>query len=362
MSEGLFTAEVAGDAVASATRAPSLPMRVLGALGADLSLLIAFLGALAALVAIYGASFVWTEGPIVISAGIGVGLVGISLAHRLPAVLARRPGAWASFTVDALRIARDWGPLVLLLWAFESLETYTGLVRQTAIDDALYRLDLRLFGVEPTVWAGKLYHPLLTDWMAFAYGSYFIMPMILATALSIRGRRDDFREMSSAVVLQMGIGFLLFLLFPAGPPRYYAPFLHGGFQPPQLHSLTGLFELQQGVFDHADPVRTRSAFPSLHCSLGLLTLFFANRFGDAVFGARHPRLYYRLCVPIVISLWLSTIYLRHHWIPDIAAGLALGWAANRLAQLARRYWPRPVVAGVLSPGAIGVPPPTAPPG
>ena len=56
----------------------------------------------------------------------------------------------------------------------------------------------------------------------------------------------------------------------------------------------------------------------MHCSLALLTLFYGNRFGDAVFP-RFPRLYFRLCAPIVVSLWLSTIYLRHHWIPDIAA-------------------------------------------
>ena len=64
--------------------------------------------------------------------------------------------------------------------------------------------------------------------------------------------REDFREMSSAVVIQMGIGFVLFLLFPAGPPRYYSPLVHGGFDPPALHSFFGLYEFQQGVFDTAD--------------------------------------------------------------------------------------------------------------
>ena len=71
----------------------------------------------------------------------------------------------------------------------------------------------RLFGVEPTVWAGRLYHPLLTDWMSLTYGLYFILPMIIATTLSLRGRRNDLHEMSTAVILQMGIGFLLFLPF-----------------------------------------------------------------------------------------------------------------------------------------------------
>ena len=68
------------------------------------------------------------------------------------------------------------------MWAFESMETYTGAIRKAGIDEALYRMDLRLFGVEPTVWAGRFSHPLLTDWMSLAYGLYFVLPMVVASA------------------------------------------------------------------------------------------------------------------------------------------------------------------------------------
>jgi membrane-associated phospholipid phosphatase len=194
------------------------------------------------------------------------------------------------------------------------------------------------------VWLSKYQTPLLTDYMSLAYGLYFITPMFLATFLSLRGRRADFREMCTAVVLQMGIGFFLFLIFPAGPPRYYGPLLvdpaHGGFDPPHLHSYFGLFELQQGAFDSADPARTRSAFPSLHCSLALLTLIYSWRFGDAVFP-RWKKLWFWIVMPLVVSLWISVVYLRHHWIPDIAAGFAVGLTAQFLAPWLRRMWPVP---------------------
>jgi len=308
-------------------------------MGPDLVLLFLFLLTLGALVRAYGASFKWVEGPIVISAGILLGLVAVATVRTLPAAIAGRPGARVALLTTVRNTTRDWAPFVGLMWTFQCMETYTGVVRQTTIDDALYRMDLAWFGVEPTVWAGRLFHPLLTDWMAFAYGLYFVMPMLLATALSIRGRREDFREMSSAVVIQLGIGFVLCLLFPAGPPRYYEPFQHGVFTPPHLHSSLGIFELQQGAFDSADPLRTRSAFPSLHCSLAFLTLMYAWRFGSGVFP-RRPRLYFWICLPLVISLWLSTIYLRHHWVPDILAGLGLGFVANLIAPWLRRRWPR----------------------
>jgi len=313
--------------------------RTLAWIGPDFGLVIGFTVVLGALVVAYGGSFRWQEGPIVISAGIAVGLVAARFAWRAPAIVGDAPGARAEFSRAAAGVLRDWGPLIAIMWLFQSLETYTGVIRQSSIDHVLYDLDLAIFGTEPSVWLSKHSTPLLTDYMALAYGLYFITPMILATMLSVRGRREDFRLMSTAVVLQLGIGFVLFLCFPAGPPRYYEPLVHGGFDPPQLHSFFGLFELQQGAFDSADPLRVRSAFPSLHCSLALITLVYSLRFGNAVFP-RHPRLWGRIVTVAVVSLWISVIYLRHHWAVDIVAGLALGTIALVLAPMLRRRWPR----------------------
>jgi membrane-associated phospholipid phosphatase len=147
--------------------------------------------------------------------------------------------------------------------------------------------------------------------------------------------------MVTACVIQMGIGFMTHLFVPAGPPRHYAALVNGGFDPPQLHSYTGLMELQQGAFDTADPLRTHSAFPSLHCSLGMLTMIFAIRYGHAVFP-KHPKLFARIITVLVVSLWISTVYLRHHWVLDCVAGWTLGATAVFLAGVVRRYWPKTV--------------------
>jgi membrane-associated phospholipid phosphatase len=314
------------------------PIRLLAAAGADVTLLALFLLTLAILIRLYGVSFVWAEGPITISGAIGVGLIASHFALGLPRLLRDRRAALRDLGTSIREVARDWSPFVGLMWAFESLETYSGRIPRPSFDAALYALDVRLVGVEPTVWIHVFHQPLLTDWMALAYGSYFVMPMIIATALSLRRRRADFRELSTAVVIQQGLGLVLFLIFPAGPPRFYRPLLDGPFQPGSLYSYFGLFEYQQGAFDVADPARTRSAFPSLHCSLALVTLIYAWRFGSAVFP-RRPRLFFWLCLPVVVSLWISTIYLRHHWLVDCAAGLAIGAVASFVARWLRAVWP-----------------------
>jgi membrane-associated phospholipid phosphatase len=338
--EGAGTA--AGETPVAVAGRPQRPLspaaRVLAHLGPDFTLLFLFAAVLLGLIFAYGASLVWNDGSIFISVSIGASLLGTRFLYRWRSIVSGVPGARADYLRAARVILRDWGPLILILFAFESLRSYTGMIRTTSIDDQLYQLDLRLFGVEPSVWMGKFAHPALTDWMTIAYGSYFILPMILATSLALRGRREDFRELSTAMLMQLAIGFLLFLIFPAGPPRYYAPLLDGGFHPAQLSSYSGLYELSTGALDAANPLTTRSSFPSLHCALGLCTLVYVHRFGDAVIpGKRRP--FFWITLPIIVSLWVSTVYLRHHWIPDIAAGLLLGSIVVTITPHIRRRWP-----------------------
>jgi PAP2 superfamily len=322
--------------------------RLLAFLGPDYTLFFIFLFALFALGVSYGAHWVWKEGPIYLSAAAALAMVFVRFAADGRAILADTGGARREFGSAASRILRDWGPLFLVAIVFENLETYTGLIRKAPIDDALYQLDLAIFGVEPTVWMSRLDIGILTDWFALAYGLYLITPLVLAVFLLARGRRDDFREMSTAVIIQMCLGFVLFVVFPAGPPRFYEPLVHGGFDPPVLHSFFGLYEFQQGGFDTVDPLMTRSAFPSLHCSLGLLTIIYGRRFSDAVVP-RFPRLYFRVATVLAVSLWLSTIYLRHHWVPDCLAGMAVGAFACWASPLLRKHWPE--VAALRAPVA-----------
>jgi membrane-associated phospholipid phosphatase len=238
---------------------------------------------------------------------------------------------------DARAGLRDWIPLVMVMCVFDNLENLTGVIRKVPIDDALYKIDLAIFGVEPTVWIGRLYAPLVTDWMTVAYGIFFILPMSLAIVLTLRGRRADFRELALSVMLQMWIGFFLFICFPAGPPRYYPILRDGPFRAP-IPSLFHLNDALQATFDTYDPLLVRSAFPSLHCSYGAMTLVYAWRFGDAIFRSR-KRLFFWLVLPLELSLFASTVYLRHHWIPDCLMGFLVATVACALAARLRRSWP-----------------------
>ena len=323
---GFFEPTIQSSTVGMRTRSWAL-------LDPDVALAMLVLMALSTLVWACGASFQWAPGPVVVCSGLMAGLVLFSTLRHLPTALAKPSVASSPLWVNARATARDWAPLLILIWAFQSLPTYTEVVRKSSVEGALYRLDLDVLGVEPTVWVGHLFHPLLTDWMALAYSLYLAGPLILAWVLAWHGRREDFREMSSAFILQLGVGFFVCLCLPAGPPRLFGP-LQNAFTPPCLHSFLGIYELQQRLFDLTDPLRSRSSFPSLHCSLAVYTFAYARRFGGLVFP-RRPRLLFTIFAPLAVSQCLATVYLRHHWGADIVMGLLLGYVTNAVARLLR---------------------------
>lgn len=297
---------------------------LLALLGPDFTLCIMCATALGIVGPLFGAHYVLRLSTMLLP---GLVAPGILAVHALR----------GRFRADALATLRDWTPLVFVAIVFDNLENYTGLVRKLTIDGTLHRIDLAIFGVEPTVWMRHLYHPLLTDWMASTYAIFLVTPMFLAICVSLRGRREDFREIALAVMLQMWIAFFLFICLPAGPPRYFAPLRDGAFQTP-LPSLYGINDALQAKWDTYSPLLVRASFPSLHCAYATLTLVYAWRFGDALFP-RWPRLFFWLVLPLELSLYVSTIYLRHHWVPDCFAGAALALVVCRLAPWLRARWP-----------------------
>ena len=87
-----------------------------------------------------------------LAGGILVLLVVVALRSSRARHRPRGSRGLARLRRAARRVIRDWAPFTIIMWAFESMETYTGVIRKTGIDEALYRMDLRLFGFEPTVW------------------------------------------------------------------------------------------------------------------------------------------------------------------------------------------------------------------
>lgn len=194
------------------------------------------------------------------------------------------------------------------------LKTLLPIVRPDNYDAVLYRIDVSLFGVEPTLWLDGLITPLRTEWFSFFYYSYFYL--ITASILGVLLRIDDTRiglEFAIGTTLCFCIGHFGYMVVPG-----YGPYSH----------LAGHFtnELPRGVFYKlvlqtvSQAGAHKDIFPSLHTAVPTFLTLFAIRWREQVWA-------YKRLWPVLaffnLNIVIATVYLRWHYLIDVFAGLAL---------------------------------------
>ena len=232
-------------------------------------------------------------------------------------------------------ILRDWLPFLVFLLTYETFRA--GIWKLVLFQDrdvALLRLDRRLFGETPSVPIERFVTPGRTDVLAVLYFLHLVLPPVLALLL-YRSRRALFREFLLAVLLAGCLGSVGYVAVPAtGPavafPELFTQALNGRLYDPVTHLL--------------DAARApRDAFPSLHVGLSSIVLWY---------GFRRSRATGLVLLPLVLGNWLSTVYLRYHYLVDVlagwvtaAAGVALSNALLRLEARWKRDTARALVEG-----------------
>lgn len=207
------------------------------------------------------------------------------------------------------RIVRDWFPFLVILLMYYSLWGKATLLLVTHDRDAmLLAWDKWLFGVEPSLWIQRFISPPLTAWMQFAYAFHLYNIPIVACFIYLLRPRERFREMMCGLVLVSFFGILGYLIVPAIGPMYT---LHAQYTVPLTQPLA-VFNQQIAFFNFARI--QRDCFPSLHVGISFLVWLYAWR--------NSKRLFWILS-PVIVSLWISTIYLRYHYTVDCIAGFIL---------------------------------------
>jgi membrane-associated phospholipid phosphatase len=203
---------------------------------------------------------------------------------------------------------RDWSPLILMMIIYDNFHDLTRMVRPEVVDESLRHVDERLFSVEPTLWMQRIVRPWLTEYMSFAYATLFGYPIVLLTLLYMRGKFFEFREFGLALSLAFYFGLVGYMLVPAVGPRYM---MAREFSVP----LEGYWLTARAANAWESITRVdRDCFPSLHTALSTIALVYLRRNRSWLFW---------VSLPLVVSLWFSTVYLRYHYTIDVFAGFVL---------------------------------------
>ena len=261
-------------------------------------------------------------------------LIGINIFARLPQLLRGDSETIKRTAVNTVVMLRDWAPFVLCFLVYENFHDMTNLIHgpETA-DRVLARIDEALFGVQPTLWLQQWTRPWLTDYLSLAYALYIVIPATLAGLLYITDRIREFREVMLGLLLAFYLGFVGYMLVPAIGPR---AILDMRYENPMYLSGLRFYYPFSAMWNDLQSFQ-RDCFPSLHNGISALILFFSYKYAD-LFRVR--RLLFWIMLPLVLSLWFATVYLRYHWVIDAIAGWSLAafcfWLSPKIEGLWRR--------------------------
>ncbi len=251
------------------------------------------------------------------------GVVRIGIVFVLLAALALALRRWPRSRI--VRGLRETVPLLACLMIYTNLHDTIGFVNPHDVHRQLIAFDQALFGLQPCVWAERLITPLRTELMEFCYMNFFWIAPSTSIVLLLQRRWSAFRATTVGVIACFFIGYALYVVFPAAPPRLV---LAAEFTRNLRGYPVGFSKLAADTFSLL-PVDSRAAFPSLHAAASLVAL---------VFAWRHARAWFWVLVPFVLGLWTSTIYLRHHYFVDLVAGWLLAPVAIFVGPRIDRWW------------------------
>lgn len=199
-------------------------------------------------------------------------------------------------------------PTICILIVFDSLEGLVHSINPRDIDPLLIRLDYAIFGFYPTVMLEKFMNPLLTDVMQLAYCSYYVLPITLGVFLKIKGEDLAFDRSLFLIMLCFYLSYIGYMLMPALGPRYTIAHL-------QSSDLRGylIAGRLQDLLNRLEGIK-RDAFPSGHTGIALTVLYLSRV---------HAKGLFRVFLPCVIALILSTVYCRYHYVVDVIGGILL---------------------------------------
>jgi membrane-associated phospholipid phosphatase len=231
---------------------------------------------------------------------------------------------------------RDWYLVPCILFIYTQTSSIAHPLHGKDYDEILILIDRAVFGVDPTRWIAQFANPFLTEILQIAYSSYYIFFVALFYELYRRADHTEFRSGAMLVVYGFYLSYIGYMLFPAIGPRFT---LHNFFATDA--ELPGIFltdylrmivnsggGVPAGAADPSLFVH-RDAFPSGHTQLTLVAMFVAFR--------TKTRIRWWLFVGGSLLI-ISTVYMRYHYVVDVAAGILFFFFTIWSGKMIDRWW------------------------
>ncbi len=191
----------------------------------------------------------------------------------------------------------------------------------------IYNFEKRIFGININ---GKLLTPNeywryngnigLDIICGIFYLCWIPVPMLFALYLFVRHRRQLILFWLTFVLVNF-LGFIIYYTFPAAPPWYvlehgFTFIAHTPGNTAGLAKFDAHFHINLFHSIYAKGSNVFAAMPSLHSAYPMVVLYYAikNKVG-------YVSVFFAL---VTIGIWFSAVYLSHHYVLDVLAGIITG--------------------------------------
>jgi membrane-associated phospholipid phosphatase len=217
----------------------------------------------------------------------------------------------------------DWYLLLLIPALYTELATLNLSIWQGRyFDDLILRAEALIFNGQPSREL-SVDHPsvLLSELLHGAYLSYYFIIYAPFVILYARGRRQQHRAATFAVMLAFFSHYIFFIYFPVQGPRYLFPAPGGELADGPVYQFTHRL-LEAGSSRGA-------AFPSSHVGVSIAQTVTMFRFLPGLAPAM---------AVATVGLTIGAVYGGFHYAIDVAIGFLLGFAIALAAPRIRAWW------------------------
>jgi len=226
------------------------------------------------------------------------------------------------FPEKLIQFLRHFYPLALLSYFYPETD-YLNNIFFPNLDPFLANLEVTIFGGHPSIWFAEYFHwRWFSELMNFGYFSYYFLIFIVCFWLYWKSY-ENFSYGIFIVCMSFYMYYILFILFPVAGPQYYLT-------PPDNQVPDGYVFREAVKLVHSMGEGPTAAFPSSHVGILLILIYLAYKFARNLL---------KWLIPIGILLFLSTVYIKAHYVIDVIAGIlsfpTMYWVSSHTYQIIR---------------------------
>jgi membrane-associated phospholipid phosphatase len=199
-------------------------------------------------------------------------------------------------------------PFVVLVYIYHETDYLNNLLFVHNLDPIFSRLEFLIFHTQPSlIFSTAFSSNLFAELMYIGYFAYYLMVAFIPIYIYFFISRYLAERSVFVIITSFSIYYIIFIAIPVVGPQFYfknqlAQLPHGYIIGPVLRYLQSYGEAPT------------AAFPSSHVSICIMLLWIC-------FKNAKKLLYLNL--PVSVLLLFSTVYIRAHYVIDVAAGIIL---------------------------------------